>query len=281
MEEIIDIHPHVLATDRAAYPLAPVGGKVSGWASTRPVTTEQLLTEMDATGIAKAALVQASTAYGYDNGYVLDSAARHPDRFVAIGCVDPLAQDTAARVAELAQLPQLAGIRLFTTGSTLPNQAQWLSDEATAPFWNAASDAGLPVCVQMRLSAVDQLVSVLERYPSARIVLDHMAYPEIAPGQERAAFDELAPLAKYQQLHLKLTIRNIEPLARADAGAFLGPLLDAFGSERIAWGSNFPAAEQPLATLVELASTVLSVVPSPDQANVFAGTARRLYPALS
>ena len=281
MAEIIDIHPHVLSDDQTAYPLAPVGGKVSGWASTRPVTTEQLLAGMDATGIAQAALVQASTAYGYDNSYVLDSAAAHPDRFVAIGCVDPLAPDTAAKVAELAKLSQLAGIRLFTTGSTLPKQAQWLSDEATAPFWQAASDAGLPVCVQMRLSAAEQLVTVLEQYPSARIVLDHMAYPPIAPGQERAAFDELASLAKYPQLTLKLTIRNIEPLASADAGAFLGPLLAAFGSERIAWGSNFPAAEQSLATLVELAQTVLSVVSEADRASIFAGTARRLYPALT
>jgi predicted TIM-barrel fold metal-dependent hydrolase len=280
VDEIIDIHPHVLATDQAAYPLAPVGGKVSGWASTRPVTAEQLLAQMDATGIAQAALVQASTAYGYDNSYVLDSAARYPDRFVAVGCLDPLAPDTPAKVAELAGLPQLAGIRLFTTGSTLPGQAQWLSDEATAPFWAAAEGTGLPVCVQMRLSAADQLISVLERYPSARIVLDHMAYPPIAPGQERAAFDELAPLAKYPQLHLKLTIRNIEPLATADAGAFLGPLLDAFGSERIAWGSNFPAAEQPLATLAELARSVLAILPGPDRASILAGTARRLYPSL-
>jgi predicted TIM-barrel fold metal-dependent hydrolase len=95
VHEIIDIHPHVLSADQAAYPLAPLGGKVSGWASTRPVTAEQFLAAMDATGIAKAALVQASTAYGYDNSYVLDSAARHPDRFAAIACVDPLAAGAA------------------------------------------------------------------------------------------------------------------------------------------------------------------------------------------
>lgn len=281
MHEIIDIHPHVLSADQAAYPLAPLGGKVSGWASTRPVTAEQYLAAMDANGIAKAAIVQASTAYGYDNSYVLDSAARYPDRFAAVACVDPLAADAASTIRALAAHPRSAGIRLFTTGSTLPDQAQWLNDEATTPFWTAAADTGTPVCVQMRLGGLDQLVDVLERFPAARIVLDHMAYPPIAPGQERAAADQLIPLAAYPQLYLKMTIRNIEPLATCDAQQFLDPLLAAFGPGRIAWGSNFPAAEQPLATLVELARTVLATLPEADRDGIFSGTARKLYPALS
>ena len=280
MHDIIDIHPHVLSANESAYPLAPLGGTVSGWASTRPVTAEQLLAGMDEAGIAKAALVQASTAYGYDNSYVLDSAARYPDRFAAVACADPLAPDVARTVRKLAAHPRLAGIRLFTTGSTMPGQAQWLNDEQTHPFWAAAAEAGVPVCVQMRLAGKDQLVDVLERFTGARIVLDHMAYPPIAPGQERAAADQLIPLAKYPQLYLKMTVRNTEPLSECDAQEFLGPLLGAFGPGRIAWGSNFPAAEQPLGTLVELARAAVGKLPERDRAAIFSGTARSLYPVL-
>ncbi|MDQ7904619.1 amidohydrolase family protein [Phytohabitans sp. ZYX-F-186] len=277
---VIDIHPHILSADREAYPLAPVGGTVSGWASTRPVTAEQLLSEMDTAGVAKAALVQASTAYGYDNRYVIDSAERYPDRFTAICCVDPLSAGAEKRIAEWARHPAVAGVRLFTTGSTLPGQAAWLNHETTYPFWAAASRTGTPVCVQMRLSAVDQLVDVLERFPDATIVLDHMAYPSIAPGTERAAFDELAGLAKYPRLFLKMTMRNTEPLVASDARRFLDPLLAAFGSERIAWGSNFPAATQSLPTLLELATTALAGVPADARRNILCATAQRLYPAL-
>ncbi|WP_435134399.1 amidohydrolase family protein [Actinacidiphila sp. bgisy144] len=279
--EIIDIHPHILSDDPAAYPLAPVGGKVSGWAAGRPVTAEQLLAAMDEAGIAKAAVVQASTAYGYDNRYVLDSSARHPDRFVAVGCVDPLAPDAAGTVRTAARTPRFAGIRLFTTGSTMPGQAGWLSDESTHPFWSAVQEAGLPVCVQMRIAGIPQLVDVLERFPGVTVVLDHMAYPAIAPGREEAAFGEIEPLAKYPQVFLKLTMRNTVPLETADAGRFLVPLLDAFGSDRIAWGSNFPAAEQPLPELLRLAHAALSVLPEADRAAILSSTARRLYPALT
>jgi predicted TIM-barrel fold metal-dependent hydrolase len=278
--EIIDIHPHILSSDPAAYPLAPLGGNVSGWASTRPVTAEQLLAAMDKAGVAKAALVQASTAYGYDNSYVLDSATRYPDRFAAVACADPLAPDAAQTVRELAAHPRIGGIRLFTTGSTMPGQAQWLNDAKTSAFWAAAAETATPVCVQMQLAGMDQLTDVLDRFPAVRIVLDHMAYPPIAPGQERAAAEQLTRLAKYQQLYLKMTVRNTEPLASCDAQEFLGPLLDAFGSGRIAWGSNFPAAEQSLGSLVELASSVLAKLPESDREAIFAGTARSLYPAL-
>ena len=43
-------------------------------------------------GIGQAVLVQATTAYGYDNSYVLDSAASHPDRFTAAGAVAPVSR---------------------------------------------------------------------------------------------------------------------------------------------------------------------------------------------
>lgn len=281
MQNVIDIHPHILAADQQSYPLAPLGGKVSGWASTRPVTAEDLLSQMDSAGIAKAALVQASTAYGYDNSYVIDSARRFADRFVAVCCVDPLAPEAEATVKEWAQAPEIAGIRLFTTGSTMTDQGDWLNDEATRPFWTAAEATGLPVCVQMRLGGLPQLLAVLQEYPAATIVLDHMAYPGIAPGREQAAFDELAVLARHPRLFLKMTVRNTEPLADCDAGSFLMPLIDAFGSRRIAWGSNFPAAEQSLPELLGLADTALATVSPDDRRNILSGTAQQLYPALA
>ena len=58
---VIDIHPHIIANDAKRYPLAPLGGHQSDWSRTRPVTTEQMIAAMDQAGVAKSALVQAST----------------------------------------------------------------------------------------------------------------------------------------------------------------------------------------------------------------------------
>lgn len=276
--DFVDSHCHIIAEDETRYPRAPLGGKQSSWASLRPVTAEDLLRRMDDCGIAQAVLIQATTAYGYDNRYVLDSAKRWPDRFVAVGTFDPLADDAPGRL-EQGLAAGLVGVRLFTTGSTISEQGEWFADRATDPFWTAAGDLGVPVCLQMRLGeATAPLQELLSRFPDVTILLDHCGYPDVAASPERAGA-ELARLAEHPGLHLKLTHRTLEPLRAVGAGAsaFLEPVLAAFGARRIAWGSNCPAAEQPLDELVALATDVLSGVPESERNEIFSGTCRRLY----
>lgn len=280
--DVVDTHCHIISEDLAVYPRAPIGGKQSEWAASRPVTADGMAARMDEAGIGQAVLVQATTAYGYDNSYVLDSRRRRPERFVAVGTFDPLRPGAGARLLDLVGDNGLAGVRLFTSGSTVPTQGEWFAAPETHDFWRTAEEAGVTVCLQMRLGpATRQLVSVLERFPGVRVLLDHMGYPDIAASPADAG-KEVAELAKNPGLFLKLTHRNLERLRDAgnEAAGFLDPVLDAFGPERIAWGSNCPAAEQSLPELLELARNVLSGLPEPAQQNIFAGTARRLYPGL-
>ncbi|MEV7045328.1 amidohydrolase family protein [Amycolatopsis sp. NPDC051061] len=281
--DIIDTHCHIISGDLAKYPRAPLGGKQSSWAATRPVDADGIAARMAEAGIAQAVLVQATTAYGYDNSYVLDSRARRPDRFLAVGTVDPLRLDAAEHLTAATGEGGLSGVRLFTSGSTVPTQGEWFAAPESYPFWERASELGVTVCLQMRLGpATAQLVALLDRFPAARILLDHLGYPAVAESPADAGA-EVAKLAVHPNLHLKLTHRTLEPLHAAgkEAGAFLDPVLASFGANRIAWGSNLPAAEQSLPELVTLAQEVLAEVPESEQREIFAGTARRLYPGLS
>ncbi|MBB2504909.1 amidohydrolase, partial [Amycolatopsis echigonensis] len=236
---------------------------------------------MDEAGIAQAVLVQATTAYGYDNSYVLDSRAQRPDRFLAVGTVDPLRPDAAEHLANVTS-SGLSGVRLFTSGSTVPTQGEWFAAPESFPFWEKAAELGVTVCLQMRLGpATAHLDALLDRFPSVQVLLDHLGYPDIATSLADAGAT-VAKLAVHPGLHLKLTHRNLEPLHAAgkEATAFLDPVLASFGAQRIAWGSNLPAAEQSLPELVALAREVLADVPTADQHEIFGGTARRLYPGL-
>src|SRR6187397_3389572 len=153
----IDIHPHIIANDAARYPLAPLGGHQSDWSRTRPVSLEQLIAAMDEAGVQKAAIVQASTCYGHDNSYVADAVAAHPDRFSGVFSADILAPDATQRMKHWMG-KGLTGMRLFTTGSTMPDQADWLDDPRCFPAWELAQSAKLPVCLQMTAKAIPQLV---------------------------------------------------------------------------------------------------------------------------
>src|SRR5436305_12279812 len=100
---------------------------------------ETMLREMDETGVEKSVLVQAATCYGYDNSYVADAIAAHPDRLGGVCTIDAVAPD-APQTLEHWVSRGFCGVRLFVSGTTLPGQATWFSEERAYPFWSKAAD---------------------------------------------------------------------------------------------------------------------------------------------
>ena len=282
MSEIIDIHPHVISSDNERFPLAPVGGKRSSWSTDHVIGHDELVAEMDKAGIGKAVVVQASTAYGHDNSYLVSAVKAHPDRFTGVFSVDATAPDAVEKI-DYWRAQGLAGMRLFTAGSTMAGQSSWLGDPSSYPAWAHAEAIRLPVCVQMRPEGLGKLRELLERFPEAIVILDHLARADLTDGKPYLASKALWDLAEFPGVHLKLTVRNI---IAAETGAstlpdFLDQMLSTFGARRVAWGSNFPAAETPLPELVEKAQRALSTLDAADRNEIFAGTAKRLYPVLT
>jgi len=278
---IIDIHPHVISTDTVRYPNAPVGGHKSDWSRQRPVSVEQMIAAMDQAGIAKSALVQASTCYGHDNSYVVDAVAAHSDRFTGVFSIDPLAADAPETIRHWVGR-KLTGMRLFTAGSTT-SQLDWVDDPRSFPTWSSAGEVGIPVCMQMTVKAIPQLTNMLKRFPQVRVILDHLAKPSLSDGPPYAAAADVFALAQYQNLFLKLTPRTIAEAQTGNAtpGTFFPLLVEKFGAERIAWGSNFPASEGALPELLHVTQEALSVLPAEDRDWIFSKTALTLYPALA
>jgi predicted TIM-barrel fold metal-dependent hydrolase len=281
MSSIIDIHPHIIANDTKRYPLAPLGGHQSDWSRTRPVTTEQMIAAMDKAGVAKAAIVQASTCYGHDNSYVADAVAAHPERFTGVFSVDVLSPDAPERMRHWVG-KKLTGMRLFTIGSTMTEQASWLDDPKTYPAWECAGELGLSICLQMSAKAFPQMVRMLERFPKVRVILDHCGRPVLEDGPPYAAADSLFALAKNPNVFLKLTQRNFTESRKGKATpeTFFPKLVSAFGASRLAWGSNYPSSEGSLSELLALATSTLEGLPASDREWIFAKTAQSLYPAL-
>jgi L-fuconolactonase len=278
---VIDIHPHVISADVSRYPRAPLGGHQSAWSQERPVSVERLVVEQDRAGIRKAALVQASTCYGHDNSYVADAVNAYPERFTGVFSCDILAPDACDTMAHWMSRG-LTGLRLFTTGSTMPGQAGWLDDPRSFPAWRKAEESGLPVCLQMTADGIPQIENVLRRFPGVRVVLDHLARPVQEDGPPYNGADSLWRLATVPGVYLKVTERNFVGATKGKAtpDTFFGRLVSEFGASRIAWGSNFPASERSLPELLALAQDTLRFLPEADRDWIFSRTAQTLYPAL-
>jgi predicted TIM-barrel fold metal-dependent hydrolase len=278
---IIDVHCHVVSPDRTAYPLAPIGGKQSDWSSERPTTPEQLLAAMDSAGVAKAAVVQASTAYGHDSSYLADSIKRFPQRFTGVFSIDPLDPKALEQMQHWVSLG-MTGMRVFTTGSTMPGQQTWLDDERAYPVWKRAGELKLPVAMQMTADGIPLLLKIVKAFPETDFALDHCARPVINDGPPYAAAQSMWDLAPYKNIYLKITSRTVEHMqaGKATPETFMRKLIEVFGSDRLMWGSNFPAHDDTLPNIVKETLHVLESVADADRAQILSGTAMRLYPTL-
>ncbi|WP_067888703.1 amidohydrolase family protein [Nocardia vaccinii] len=275
---IIDSHTHVIAADTGRYPVDPIGGRQSTWSVEHPVDVDGLLAALDKAGIDRAVVVQASTVYGHDNRYLADSVRAHPDRLTGVFSLDALAPDAVDRINRW-QDQGLSGFRLFTTGTTMPGQADWLGHADSYPVWEYAQAQSIPVCLQMTIEGIPALRRILEQFPRVKVVLDHCARPILSDGPPYAAAHGLFQLAEYPGVHLKVTHRALRAGGEGASTIddFLAALLAAYGSRRLMWGSNFPAAAGPLSGLLADARSALGGLDPADAANVFGGSVAHFY----
>ncbi|MCO1385008.1 amidohydrolase family protein [Burkholderia multivorans] len=282
MTSIVDIHPHIISDDEKRYPPAPLFGKRSEWSQERPNTVEALISAMDEAGVAKAAVVHSSTTYGFDNSYVVDSCARFPDRLVAVGSVDMLGDDVAS-VIEKWVGSGLAGLRIFTGGSTKDFDPSELENPKSFRAWEILAELKLPMCIQTGPIGLPQVRMLAQKFPRVNIVLDHLARPDVLDGPPYANAASLFAMADLPNVYLKLTPRIFGDVKKEKASAetFFPRVVEAFGAARLAWGSNFPTSP---GTLTEILATVqdgLQCLSETDREWIFGKTALKLYPALA
>jgi predicted TIM-barrel fold metal-dependent hydrolase len=280
--QCVDIHPHVISNDDARYPRDPLFGVQSEWSRERPVTIEQYIAEMDAAGVHQAAIVQASTCYGYDNSYLTDSVAKYAGRVTAVGSVDLRQPDTPTQIRRW-MARGVTGLRLFTGGSTKAFDTSTLDDPRSFPAWALCGEVGLSICLQTDASGLAQVAGLAKRFPNVKIILDHLARPDISDGPPYKKASSLFGLQPFENVYLKLTPRTVEMAksGHATPDTFFPRLMEVFGSHRVAWGSNFPATAGPLSAILHDAQEALQCLSAEDRARIFGGTARTLYPSLA
>ncbi len=279
--QIIDIHPHIVSDDETRYPPAPLFGKRSEWSKERPNTVDSLIAAMDEAGVAKAAVVHSSTTYGFDNRYVVDGCNQYKDRLVAVGSVDLPASDSVEVIRGWVA-KGLAGLRVFTGGSTKDFDPSELEDERAYKAWDVLGELGIPMCIQTGPVGLPQVTSLARRFPNVDIILDHLARPDVLDGPPYASAAGLFALADLPNIYLKLTPRIFGDVRKGQASAetFFPRVVQAFGARRLAWGSNFPTSPGTLAEILAEAQAGLACLDAADREWIFGKTAQHLYPAL-
>lgn len=279
---IFDIHPHVVSADTKRYPLNHLFDHVADYVHARPVDTDAMVRAMDEAGVAKAVLVHSSMAYGYDCNYAADSAAAHPDRFASVCAVNVRAPDAVQMLRHWVRERGMNGMRIFTSGGAMPKDPNWVIDPLLFPVFEEAEELGIPICFRNPPASFGLLPQLINEFPTVPIITEYIYGP--AEG-EKAPFpscDAFWALSDEPSFYLKLKTHNILELSPDPAvrQAFLARLVEVFGADRIAYGSNYPTSEGTLVEIVEDAKRELAFLPERDREAIFSNTALTLYPAL-
>lgn len=241
---IVDAHVHVVSGDRSRYPLRP-SGVGTDWYLAPGIDVDGVRRA----GASDAVLVQAYGAYSTDNAYVLDAADETGWPAVVVAA-------TADELRRLVAERGARGARLFAIDGGGPIE--------DAAMWTAAADVGVPIVVATLPGGLAALEAMLGRFPDVPVALDHCAFVDDA--------HQLSALAPFPQLHLKVTTHAL--------GLF-DALCDAFGVERLLWGSDFPQVhDRSYAQLVELGRRACAQLAEEERAAYLGGNARRLWPPL-
>jgi predicted TIM-barrel fold metal-dependent hydrolase len=283
--KIIDSHLHVWANKDESKSFPYVGGEPPA-ALQNEASVAALLSQMDASGVDGALIVQPIN-HKFDHAYVVQAIKSHPDRFKGMLLHDPSLDDNEAvsRLEDLC-LKGFVGVRF--------NPYLWpsLGEKKWSPM-SQSKGAGLAVykrCAELRMPVgvmcfqgldlhYDDIVMLLEASPETTLILDHFGFTSV---ENPAAFDQLLSLAKYPQVMVKISalfrLDDVSPYKRVYQERFV-PLLKAFGSERLMYGSDFPfVLEQPESyDMVALVSSWIK--DDQDRANIMGGTAERAFGA--
>lgn len=279
---IVDIHPHIVSEDTTRYPITPIGGNRSDWSHERSVEFETLWTAMNEAGVDLAAIVHSSTTYGFNCDYVADSVAKHPERLTGVFSINVLEPDNLEKM-KYWYGRGLSGMRLFTRGSTMEGSWMAADDERIFPCYAFAAEKQIPVAHNVTVDKFEQIANVCKAFPGVNFVVDHLGKADFTDGGDYNNAKPLFDMAKYPNFYLKLTTKNVK---EANDGAstpetLFPKLVEVFGADHIAWGSNYPSAKGTLGEMLTKVRAALSTVSEEDREWILGKTALKLYPVLA
>ena len=235
---IVDTHVHIWELP----PIAKIGPSAPNFTSKPKAhgNAELQLADMNLNGVDKTVLVQTSFST-WDNEYVAASAINYPDRFVSMGLLDPMGDKNAEQAVYWMDERQMQGFRFHP---------QYYSDvdillrPENEPMFNEIEARACLVQVHNRPEHAHQLDQVAAKYPGITWLIDHMMYPDPNMAPDWDDYKPVLALAKHDNVLMKIS--DIHNRSESDEHPFIDMhdvikmAMDAFGIDRVMWGTGYP-----------------------------------------
>lgn len=270
----IDSHQHFWRYDAVEYPWMQ-----AGWPIRRDFLPDDLAPLRAAGRLDGSIAVQARQHLG-ENRFLLDLAERHASVLGVVGWVDLRSERVGEQLAECAAHAKFVGVRHVVQDE--PDDAFVLGAEFQRGIARLREfDLTYDLLVYPRqLPAAVQLV---ERFPDQPFVLDHLAKPHIGTGQIEPWREQIRRLARSPHVLCKVsgmvTEANWTEWRATDFRPYLDVVAEAFGAERLMFGSDWPVCTLAgsYERVLALAEDYFASWSETERAAIFGGNAARFY----
>ncbi|WP_433379031.1 amidohydrolase family protein [Streptosporangium sp. CA-115845] len=274
---VIDAHQHFWNLETGSYAwLTPEAGPIH-----RTFAPEELLGQLATAGVERTVLVQAADTYA-DTDAMLAQADAHDFIAAVVGWVPLNRPDEAAEALKrYGRHPRFAGVRHLIHDDPDPD---WVIQDSVVEGLGLLAAAGLPFDVVAVLPRHLEHVPVLaERVPGLRLVIDHLAKPPIREKGWEPWASLIARAAEHPNVHAKVsglnTAADAETWTAEDLRPYVDHAIEAFGPDRLMFGSDWPVAvlAGDYAKVWRETGVLLADLGENDRAAVLGGTAARFY----
>lgn len=267
---LIDSHVHVFKHD-PAFPFAPGAQPPAEDAS-----VETLLSLMRTNGVARTVIIQVSH-YKWDNSYLASVLKRYPGQFHGVCRVNP--EDPAApdHLTRLTHEQGFHGVRLSPSPGP---EGDWIRGPLMPALWRRCTQLKVPMTILAPVTRMPDLVPLIEQNPDLTVVIDHMAD---SPLDQPHQLDLLLALARYPRVFVKISHMwslSKQPYPYPDAQAQVKSLHEAFTTQRLMWGTDWPVSLKDLtyARAVALYRDHLDFLSPEEHRQILYKTVQQVWP---
>lgn len=269
----IDSHQHFWKYDAAEYPWIGAGTPLQrDWL---PADWHQAAAAM---GMQASVAVQARQTI-QESRWLLELAEEHPSIVGVVGWVDLRSERVDEDLAALSQNRKFVGVRhvVQAESSDFMLQPEFLRGLARLQQFNLAYD------LLLFPKHLPSAIKVAAQLPQQRFVLDHIAKPMVRAGIINPWKEDLRELARHPNVFCKIsglvTEGKLDRWRAEDFRPYLDIVIDAFGEERVMFGSDWPVCllAGSYERVYALAADYFAQFSGEAQEKFFGGNAAKFY----
>ncbi|WP_437187557.1 amidohydrolase family protein [Planctomicrobium sp. SH668] len=272
----IDSHVHVWTPDTRRYPLADTFSIKDMVPPS--FTPDELLKECSPCGVDRIVLVQMNF-YGNDNSYMTDVIEASPNQFRGIAQIDETQTDLKTELKRL-HAAGIRGVRLWADKASVQ---KWQTSEAIQSLWKLGADLNINMCLLANPDALPGIQKLCQKFSKTPVVIDHFARIGMKGEVDSAELDLLCRLSENSSVTVKTSAfyalgKKAAPYT--DLGPMIKTLRDAYGANRLMWGSDCPyqvMEGHTYADSIALIQKNLSFLSEDEKRAILQGTAESVF----